>query len=86
MKEKTGGTAIEKNGRISTSFLVQSSSILSKIAFTLDADPEEHRDSSSGLRISMRLQVREWDRVSGLIKKSYEDSLVLLTEVYPIYD
>jgi hypothetical protein len=64
------------------SFLVQSSSILSKLASILEACPDALSTASTARRVSTRSQMRESDRVSGgLIKNSYEDSLVILTEV-----
>jgi hypothetical protein len=63
------------------SFIAQSSSALSKLAFILETHPDVLSPDSSGLRVSRRVQMRESDRVAGLVKESYEDSLVLLTEV-----
>jgi hypothetical protein len=68
------------------SFLVQSSSILSKLASIIETNPDASSVASSGRRMSTRSQMRESDRVSGLIKKQYEDRLVLLSEVYPFED
>jgi hypothetical protein len=59
------------------SFLVQSSSVLSKLASILKADPDSLYAASS----NTRPQLRWSDRVSRLLKKSYEDSLVILSEV-----
>jgi hypothetical protein len=61
--------------------LVQSSSILGKLASILEADPEVLSPAPSGRRTSRRVQKRESVRVAGLVKKSFEDSIVLLTPV-----
>jgi hypothetical protein len=64
------------------SFLAQSSSVLGKLASITEMDPAAFSEASIGRRVSKRVQQRESDRLSRLLKKSFEDSLVLLTEVY----
>jgi hypothetical protein len=66
------------------SFLVKTSAIFGKMASILEANPDAlfkpynvHRNES------LMEQMQERELVGGMIKKSYEDNLVLLTEVYP---
>jgi hypothetical protein len=88
-----GVTAAQKRKKMNDlqqnqiSFLVQSSSILSKLASILDKDPTVlFATEFAGNHRFRRIQKRERKRVSGLIKNSYEDSLLLLTEVFSLLD
>jgi hypothetical protein len=77
------GWILAKIRREEISFLAQSSSILRELSSALDETPSTTTTSGSVI-VSTRSQLRVSDRVSGLIKKSYDDILVLQTAVNPL--
>jgi hypothetical protein len=64
-------------------WLVNSSTLLNRLASILEADPDVLLKSTAGRRLSKRVQERERDLFVGLIKRAAENSMVMLSNVRP---
>jgi hypothetical protein len=65
-------------------WLINSSSLLNKIASTFDTDPVALLKNPAGRRMSKRVQERERDRLVEMIRKAVESSKVMLSMVQSI--
>jgi hypothetical protein len=62
-------------------WLVNSPSLLNKIASILEDDSDIIFKSTAGRRMSKRVQERERDRIVGLVRRAAENGLLLISEV-----